>query len=38
MKLGQVTKLKTKQNNVKKFDDDAMLKNWDVIAIFSIYG
>ena len=35
MKLGPVTKL---DNNVKKFDDDFMSENCDVIAIFPIYG
>ena len=38
MKLGPVTKLVKKNNNVKKFDDDIMSANYDVIVIFLIYG
>ena len=39
MKLGRVTKLdKTNKTTSKKFDDDVMSKNCDVIAIFPIYG
>ena len=39
MKLGPVTKL-NKRNKItsKKFDDDVMLKNCDVILTFLIYG
>ena len=39
MKLGPVTKLK-KGNTAtsKKFDDDKMLINCNIIVIFSIYG
>ena len=39
MKLGPVTTLdKRNKATSKKFDDDVMLKNCDVVAIFSIYG
>ena len=39
MKLGPVTKLDKKNKTTsKKFDDDVMSKNCDVIATFSIYG
>ena len=39
MKLGPVTKLdKGNKTTSKKFDDDVMLENCDVIAIFPIYG
>ena len=39
MKLGPVTKLdKRKKTTSKKFDDDVMLENCDVIVIFPIYG
>ena len=39
MKLGPVTKLdKRNEKTSKKFDDDVMSKNSDIIAIFSIYG
>ena len=39
MKLGPVTKLdKRNKKNVKKFDDNVMSGNYDVIFIFSIYG
>ena len=39
MKLGPVTKLdKSNKTKWKKFDDDVMLENCDVIVIFSIYG
>ena len=31
-------KLNLKQNNSKKFDDDIILENCDVIAVFPIYG
>ena len=39
MKLGPVTKL-DKRNKItsKKFDDDVMSKNFDVIVTFLIYG
>ena len=39
MKLGSITKLtrETKQRQ-KKFDDDVMSANCDVIVIFPIYG
>ena len=39
MKLGPVTKLDTKNKTTsKKFDDDIMSENCDIIAIFPIYG
>ena len=39
MKLGPVTKLaKKKKSTSKKFDDDVMSENCDVIDIFPIYG
>ena len=39
MKLGPVTKLdKRNKTTSKKFDDDVMSENCDVIVIFSIYG
>ena len=39
MKLGPVTKLdKRNKTTSKKFDNNVMSKNCDVIAIFSIYG
>ena len=39
MKLGQVTKLdKRNKKTSKKFDDDVMSENFDVIVIFPIYG
>ena len=39
MKLGPVTKIdKKKKITPKKFDDDLMSENCDVIVIFSIYG
>ena len=39
MKLGPVTKLdKRNKNPSKKFDDDVMPANCDVIVIFLIYG
>ena len=39
MKLGAVTKLdKRNKTTSKKFDDDVILANWDVIVIFLIYG
>ena len=39
MKLGPVTKLdKRNKTKSKKFGDDVMSENCDVIAIFSIYG
>ena len=39
MKLGPVTKLdKRNTGTSKKFDDDVMLTNYDVIVFFSIYG
>ena len=39
MKLWPVTKLeKRNKETSKKFDDDIMSKNGDIIAIFPIYG
>ena len=39
MKLGLVTKLdKRNKTASKKFGDDVMSVNWDVIVIFPIYG
>ena len=39
MKLGPVTKLdKRNKTTTKKFDDEVMSANCDVITIFSIYG
>ena len=39
MKLGPATKLdKSNKTTSKKFDDDVMWENCDVIAIFPIYG
>ena len=39
MKLGPVTKLdKRNKTRSKKFDDDVISKNCDVIVIFLIYG
>ena len=39
MKLGPVTKLDKKNKATsKKFDDDFMSENFDVIVIFPIYG
>ena len=39
MKLGPVTKLNKKNKTMsKKFDDDVMSENCDVIVIFPIYG
>ena len=39
MKLGPVTKIDKKNKTTsKKFDDDVMSRNCDVIAIFPIYG
>ena len=39
MKLGPVTKLdKINKITSKKFDDDVMSENCDVIVIFPIYG
>ena len=39
MKLGAVTKLdKRSKTTSKKFDDDVMLENYDVIDIFPIYS
>ena len=38
-KLGSVTKLgKRNKTTSKKFDDDDMSENYDVIVIFMIYG
>ena len=38
MKLGPVTKLDKKHNTTpKKFEDDVMSVNFDVIVIFRIY-
>ena len=39
MKLGPVTKIdKRNKTTLKKFDDDVMSANCDVIVIFPIYG
>ena len=39
MKLGPVTKLdKRNKTASKKFDDDAMSENCDVIVIFRVFG
>ena len=39
MKLEPLTKLhKEKKTLSKKFDDDVMLENYGIIAIFPIYG
>ena len=39
MKLGPVTKIdKRNKTTSKKFDDDVMSENWDVIVIFPILG
>ena len=39
MKLGQVIKLdKRNKTMLKKFDDDIMSENCDVVAIFPVYG
>ena len=39
MKLGPGTKLDKKNKTTsKKFDDDVMSRNFDVIVIFSIYS
>ena len=39
MKLGPVTKLNKRNKTMsKKFDDDVMSENCDVIVIFPIYG
>ena len=39
MRLGPVTKLKKKnKTTLKKFDDDVMSADYDVIIIFPIYG
>ena len=39
MKLGPVTKLdKRNKTTSRRFDDDVMLENCDVITIFSIYS
>ena len=39
MKFGQATKLdKRNKTTLKKFDNDVISKNCDVIAIFPIYG
>ena len=39
IRLGPVTKLDKKSKiTPKKFDDDVMSENWDVIVIFKIYG
>ena len=37
MKFGPVTNKRNKTTS-KKFDDDVMSTNWDVIDIFPIYG
>ena len=38
MKLGPVTKIHKTNKKSKKFDDDVMSENCDVIVIFPIYG
>ena len=39
MKLGPITKLEKRNKMMsKKFGDDAILQNCDVIVIFPIYG
>ena len=38
LKLGPVTKLSKRNKRSKKFDDDVMSENCDVIVIFPIYG
>ena len=39
MKLGQVTKLDNRNKTTSKtFDDDVILENCDVIAMFPIFG
>ena len=39
MKLGPVTKIhKKNKTTLKKFDDNVMSRNFDVIVIFPIYG
>ena len=39
MKVGPVTKINKKNAaTLKKFDDDVLSANCDVIAVFSIYG
>ena len=39
MTLGQITKLdKRNETTSKKFDDDAMLENCDIIVTLPIYG
>ena len=39
MKLGPVTKLGKRNKTLsKRFDDDVMSENYDVIAIFLVYG
>ena len=39
MKLGPVTKLdKRNKKSQKKFDNDVMLANCDILVIFLIYG
>ena len=39
MKLGPITKLDKRNKTMSKiFDDNVMSGNFDVIAIFSIYG
>ena len=39
MKVGPVTKLdKRNKTTLKRFDDEVILVNCDIIVIFSIYG
>ena len=39
MKLGPATKLdKRNKTTSKEIDDDVILKNYDIIVIFPIYG
>ena len=39
MKVGPITKIDKKNAaTLKKFDDDVLSANCDVIAVFSIYG
>ena len=38
MKLGLVTKLDKRNKTTKKFDEDVISANCDVIVIFPIYG
>ena len=38
MKLGPVTELDKKKNNIKKIDDDVISGNCETIVIFRIHG